>query len=86
MFVKTTRPAWGSHVSLIRNEHIYKRDCWKKHNGAKVEFEYIPFVHDNGRHFWLKCFCKQFQDIREELGLLKQPPVPFHLTVGCAVE
>ena len=92
--VKTTRSAWGSHVSVIRGEKPVDVRLWKKHSGRKIWFEYNPeYLNTNGKHWWVRIKSSQLEDIRLEMGLTPQPTYyhrgsgermvnPFHLTIG----
>lgn len=86
--------AWGAHVSVVRGEKPKDLSVWNKHKNKKISFEYSPeYLNTNGKHFWIKAFSRQLEDIREEMGLTPQPTYfdkrdgktkvnPFHLTIG----
>jgi hypothetical protein len=76
------RPAWASHITVIRNEEPPNRDLWEKYNNQKVDFLYIPPVETNGEYFWLNVICDKLFQIREELGLPREPEIPLHLSIG----
>lgn len=80
-------PSWGSHVSVVRGEHIrqdfYDRH-WRKYEGEVVEFEYSHLVRRSGdttpgerpENFWfLDVHCDRLMDIRRELGLRTSSPI-----------
>lgn len=74
---------WGAHVSVVRGERPKKPENWKLFNGAVLEFSYVyDGFHTNGQHFWIKAWSPTFGEIRESLGLSKEPKVPFHLSIG----
>jgi hypothetical protein len=79
---KLTRPVWGTHISVIRNERVPNNHLWKKDNGKIIKFEYEPGVISNGEYYWLKVKCPELKQIREKLGLKPYPKFGFHLTVG----
>jgi hypothetical protein len=83
---KIQSPAWKEHISVIRNEKPKeeKTYLWKKYDGQDVEFWYSPSVRGDGMFYWLDVDCDCLLDIREELGLSRQPEFPLHLTVGNA--
>ena len=78
------RPAWESHISVIRNEEPPKKDLWGKYNGLNITYQYNPVIRNNGIYFWLDVECNQLLDIREEIGLDREPYFPLHLTVANA--
>ncbi len=67
---------------MIRGEEPKNKTAWKKHNGRIVEFFYSSEIRMSEIYFWLPCFSKDLEDIREELGLRRKPKVDFHLTLG----
>ncbi len=79
---KLISPVWSAHISFIRNETILNKDQWKIDNNKIIEFEYEPGVLDNGEYFWLKAHCPYLLDLREELGLIREPKFGLHLTIG----
>ena len=81
-YIDMIKPAWGAHISITRGEKITNKDAWKKHSGKKIDFEYVPEVKSNGKHFWLSVISKELEEIRTELGLSPTPYWGFHLTIG----
>lgn len=78
---KWTKPAWGAHISVIRNEEPSDKAKWEAYNGIEVEFEYGELT-GNDLYLWLPVRCERLNDIREELGLVREPFYKLHLTVG----
>ena len=91
--IKTNRPAWGAHVSLIRGERLHPdlRHLWKKYNNKVFDFQLRTFLRFNNdtfpvdNHpscsFWfLDVVSPELMDIRKELRL----PTSYnlHLTIG----
>jgi len=77
------RPAWGSHVSIVRGEAPpCNTEAWKRHDGQSIELEFDPSIRTNGAHWWLKVTCDSMLDIREELGLSRTHDFSLHLTLG----
>ena len=76
------RPAWQSHISVVRNEQPANPEHWEKYAGHEIEFEYCTRVMGGGDYYWLDVVCDRLIKIREELGLPPEPEYPFHLTVG----
>lgn len=76
------RPAWEAHVSAIRDEKPPKPQFWKRYEGFAIEFEYDPKPEFNETYVWLPVKCPIILDLREELGLPREPMFPLHLTIG----
>jgi hypothetical protein len=76
------RPAWESHISVIRGEEPPKPDGWSALEGRLVEFRYSPELQTNDEYFWLDVECDELLDIREQLGLPRNPLFDLHLTIG----
>lgn len=79
---KLVRPAWQEHITVVRNEKPPLINLWEKHSGIEVEFRYNPVIQGDGRYFWLEIESSHLLDIREELGLPREPEYPLHLTIG----
>lgn len=75
---------WGAHCSIVRGEKPLDMDAWKRYNGKVIEFSYVyeGGFHTNGQHYWIKVWSPTFGEIRESLGLKREPKVPFHLSIG----
>lgn len=82
---KIQRPAWEAHISVIRDEpplDKYKK-LWEKYNGVQINFEYDPMKSKcDETYVWFPVKCDRALEIREELGLSRQPFFPLHLTIG----
>lgn len=83
---------YAPHVTVVRHEIPPQTAAWGRHEGEEIEFEYDPFVFDDGTYFWVQVRCPRLEEVRIELGL---PPMStwtrppdladtFHLTVGNA--
>jgi hypothetical protein len=83
---KLTRPVWGTHISVIRGEHLQNPKLWRLDEGKVIEFEYEGGVIDNGEYYWLKVNCPYLGDLREKMGLRREPRFGFHLTIGRTTE
>lgn len=79
---KLTRPVWGAHISIIRNEKILNTKLWRLNENKIVEFAYEAGVKDNMEYYWLQVVCPELEELREAYGLSRQPKFGFHLTVG----
>ena len=55
---------------------------WGKYNGQLIDFKLDLYPLDNGRDFWLRAYSYFAEDIREEMGLNREPYYPLHLTIG----
>lgn len=79
------KPAWGPHVSFIRGEEPPAGlDSWRAMGDIEVPFLYTGKIKSDGKHFWTTVFCQPAEDIREKLGLPRQPEFPLHLTFAVA--
>ena len=47
------RPAWDSHITVIRNEEPLHKECWEKYSGKTVEFEYETSPLTDGNYWWV---------------------------------
>ena len=76
-----SQPLAGSHISVVRNEKPLE-GLWKTCRGLSIRFEYQPKVMTNGKHWWLPVRSEEILELRESLGLKREPRVRLHLTVG----
>lgn len=83
---KLTRPVWGTHISVIRGERLHDPKLWRIDENKIIEFEYHGGVIDNGEYYWLKVSCPYLGDLREKMGLPREPRFGFHLTIGRTTE
>jgi hypothetical protein len=51
LFLNLLRPAWGSHITVIRGEQPKYPSFWKKYANTEVKFQYAPFVETIQLHF-----------------------------------
>lgn len=79
---KLNKPAWGSHVSIIRGEEPPNKELWLVQADEIVTFEYDTELNTNDLYCWLTVRCDTLLDLREQFGLPREPIHPFHLTVG----
>lgn len=81
---KLVRPAWKEHISVVRNEEPPEENkfLWEKYNGQELEFQYSSELNSDGHFFWLNVDCDFALELRDELGLSRQPIYPLHMTVG----
>jgi hypothetical protein len=81
---KLQAPSWDEHITVLRNEEPPEahKFLWHKYEGVAVEFSYSGGLETDGLYYWLAVDCPQLLDIREELGLARDPLYPLHLTIG----
>lgn len=82
---KLQRPAWETHITVIRDEEPPNKELWDKYNGEEVEYNIISDLKDNGDYHWFSVECKRAMDIRVELGL-GEPKIPLHVSIGHGME
>lgn len=73
---------WGSHISVVRGQKPPNEKAWGKYKNEKISFTYSNRIY---RAHWFYCvdvYSDRLEEIREELGLPKQPKHGFHLTIG----
>ena len=78
-------PSWGYHVSVLRGETITAPEAlntYAKINGTPVEFSYKHEVLSNGRYYWVPIESVALLDLRETLGVPRNPQYSLHLTIG----
>ena len=75
-------PTWGAHISVVADEKPLVMEKWRFYSGMAVEFEYSHISETNGYYVWQPVFCNRLLDMREELGLKRNPRFPLHLTIG----
>lgn len=76
------KPAWDSHITVIRNEEPSDKSLWEKYSGKAVKYEYHHEPLTDGNYWWLNVFCEELLQIRVELGLPREPQFPLHLSIG----
>jgi hypothetical protein len=82
---KLQKPKHGSHITTIRGESVSDEiynSIWTKYQNEEIEFEYTNEISTNGEHFWLPVHCNRLLDIREEMGLVRNPEFSLHLTIA----
>lgn len=80
-------PAWGPHITVFDGEPV-PLEKWEtlkqKYDNNIIEFEHEIFIKSNGKHWWLKSFSPQLDEIRKESGIgnLKWS---YHITLGLPI-
>jgi hypothetical protein len=77
-------PLWGPHISVIRGEEPHDVRAWGEHDGAAIEFDYDPNARETDGYVWYPVECAAMLDLRERLGLAREPSPALHLTIGNA--
>lgn len=83
--IKVQRPAWGSHISIIRGEQTsieYWESFKKEYNNKPVKLIHNSELRSNGKHWWIRVSSEEAKDLREKMGYSRDPQFPFHLTIG----
>jgi hypothetical protein len=84
LFYKSLIPRWfqvngqkyDPHITVVRYEVPPNLEAWGKYEGERVEFLYDPYIFKGTQYWWLDCFSKRLEEIREELGLPLPPASP----------
>lgn len=77
------RPSWESHCCIVRNEVPSKPKLWEAYSGKKIWLRCFPeLIASNGFYWWIPVYCEAALNLRKELGLSREPLIPFHLTIG----
>jgi hypothetical protein len=83
------KPLRGTHVSFINdrmNKELFMEGS-KIFNGREITFYYENMPRSNtGNHWWLRVWSTEAEDIRQALGLTRDPYFSLHLTLGLANE
>ena len=75
-------PLWGVHISVIRGETPVDANDWRRDDGACVEFTIDPVARETEGYVWFPVECAPVLDLRERLGLPREPEPSLHLTIG----
>jgi len=74
----------GSHVTII-NDKIDKKmfdQGAEFFNDKEIDFYYDTEPRSNGSHWWLRVWCPDAENIRESIGLRREPYFAMHFTIG----
>lgn len=80
-------PVRGAHVTIISDkiDNDTYEQAFKLFDGKTISFDYEPAeIRTNGKHWWLKVYSTDSQNIRRALGLTPDPYMALHLTLGYA--
>ena len=82
------KPLRGTHVTFI-SDRMTKQvfdNAKEIFNSKPIKFYIDIEPRSNGDHWWLRVYSSEAEDIRESMGLPRQPYYAFHLTLGNANE
>jgi hypothetical protein len=77
----------GTHITFI-NDRLDKETFEQAiavFNKKEIDFYIELEPRSNGEHWWLRVHCPEAENIREVIGLSKEPFFGMHLTLGHAV-
>jgi len=77
----------GTHITIIADKVDFDKfdEVANIYHEKEIKFYYDnEGVRGNGTHWWLKVECDVAKDIRELMGLDREPYFSFHLTLGYA--
>lgn len=84
--LKLNRNLRGSHITFISDK--LEKDIFdegsKIFDGKEIDFYLELEPLSNGAHWWLRVFSPDAENIRQILGLSKDPYYGMHLTLGYA--
>lgn len=86
--LELNKPLRGTHVTIISD--IVDADIFnqasKFFNGKEIDFYFETEPRTDSKHWWLRVYCPDAENIRESIGLSREPYFSFHLTIGYANE
>ncbi len=92
--LKLNKPLRGAHVSIVNDaERDFQYGSEPRWSAVKEKYDSKPmdFYIDleprtNGEHWWYRVYCPAGEDMREELGLKRDPFYSLHMTIGFSNE
>lgn len=93
LYYRAIKPGWPAHITVVRPKKEIPPliRYWGDYEGEEVEFIYDSYILEGNGYYWLNCWSKRLEIIREELGLPNiskyhlMPPEfkkTFHTTIG----
>lgn len=87
--LELNRSLRGSHITII-SDKFADSNMWKEacnlFEGKNIDFYIDTEPRSNSEHWWLRVYCVDAENIRETIGLSRDPYFSFHLTIGYANE
>ena len=91
-YYKVNRPRWPAHITLVRSGKEVPKNMafWGVYEGKRIPFLYDPEIKSGTMYYWLNIWCKQFENMRFELGLpvvsqYAMPPLGFVKCFHCTI-
>jgi hypothetical protein len=86
--LELNRPLRGSHVTFISDRMSREpfEEAKKIFDGKSITFYLDTEPKTNGEHWWLRAYSREANDIREAMGLERDPYFGLHFTLGYANE
>lgn len=86
--LKLNKTIRGTHISFINDRVDFKLfdEAAKFFNGKEIKFYYEVEPKTNGKHWWVRIYSPDAENIRESIGLIRHPYFGLHLTLGYANE
>ena len=74
----------GSHVTFINDKVNFERfdQVAKMFQGKEIDFYLELEPKSNGEHWWLRVYCPDAENIRDIMGLPRDPYFGLHFTLG----
>jgi hypothetical protein len=84
--LKLNKTIRGTHISFINDRVDFKlfEEASKFFNGKEIKFYYEVEPKTNGKHWWVRIYSPDAENIRESMGLSRHPYFGLHLTLGYA--
>lgn len=82
--LELNRPLRRTHVTFISdklNQQVF-HDGKELFDGKEVTLFLENEPRSNGEHWWLRVHSPDLEDIRESMGLSREPHFVFHMTLG----
>jgi hypothetical protein len=84
--LELNKPLRNTHVTFISDRLQEKVFCDGKEifDGKEVTLFLENEPRSNGEHWWLRVHSPDLEDVRESMGLSREPYFAFHMTLGYA--
>jgi len=92
-YLRPWKPRWPAHITVVRPEKEIPPliRYWGDYEGEEVEYLYDYHILEGNGYYWINCWSKRLEVIREELGLINHTAYSlkpegynktFHITIG----